>query len=169
MLKNWDCILFFPNFMSAHCFRVWMCQSETVSQESHNPELFISLPQTYDYPQFRLFSSVQNSKNGDIFSNHYELFFILPWTYRYPQFPSNCFQVGWKNKKIKQKNDSTHIWLFMKDINNLLRNRFELILNLIENWNWIIYEFNVSKFENRLFLLQLLRIQYIWQQHIVET
>ena len=61
------------------------------------------------------------------------------------------------------------MWLFMKDINNLLRNRFELILNLIENWNWIIYEFNVSKFENRLFLLQLLRIQYIWQQHIVET
>ena len=43
-----------------------------MSQESHNPELFISLPQTYDYPQFRLFSSVQNSKNGDIFSNHYE-------------------------------------------------------------------------------------------------
>ena len=61
------------------------------------------------------------------------------------------------------------MWLFMKDINNLLRNRFELILNLIENWNWIIFEFNVSKFENRLFLLQLLRIQYIWQQHIVET
>ena len=42
----------------------------------------------------RSFDCSQNSKNGDIFSNHYELFFILPWTYRYPQFPSNCFQGG---------------------------------------------------------------------------
>ena len=49
------------------------------------------------------------------------------------------------------------MWLFMKDINNLLRNRFELILNLIENWNWIIYEFNVSKFENRLFFFAVVK------------